>query len=152
MKKANPELLRDLSNFIDGLRSIKKERAFEVACGECHVTRHIHVHKFEKIDLLDIDGTSIEIAKSLKKEQKKIGCVYHSSTENFSWDDTWNCIIFRFCIGYPKNADLIDILSKAKLCLGERGGKASRATSQESYILIQDNVGIDGIKYKREKG
>ena len=67
MKKANPELLRDLSNFIDGLRSIKKERIFEVACGECHVTRHVLMHKFEKIDLLDIEGTSIEKAKSLKK-------------------------------------------------------------------------------------
>ena len=62
MKKANPELLRDLSNFIDGLRSIKKERAFEVSCGECHVTKHILMHNFEKIDLLDIEETSIKIA------------------------------------------------------------------------------------------
>ena len=29
MKKANPELFRDLSNFIDELRSMKKEKAFE---------------------------------------------------------------------------------------------------------------------------
>ena len=36
MKKANPELFRDLSIFFDGLRSMKKEKAFEVACGECH--------------------------------------------------------------------------------------------------------------------
>ena len=68
MKKANPELLRDLSNFFDDLLSIKKDKAFEVACGECHVTKEILVHRFKKIDLLDIERTSIEIAMSLKRE------------------------------------------------------------------------------------
>ena len=62
MKKANPELLRDLANFIDVLRSMKKEKAFEVACGECHVTKEVLLHRFQKIDLLDIEKTSIEIA------------------------------------------------------------------------------------------
>ena len=65
MAKANPQLLSVLSEFIDGLLSMKKERAFEVACGGCHVTRNILVSRFDKIDLLDIEESSINIALSL---------------------------------------------------------------------------------------
>ena len=32
---------------------MKKEKAFEIACGECHVTREVLAIRFNKIDLLD---------------------------------------------------------------------------------------------------
>jgi len=38
MKKNNPALIEDLEKFILELKSMKKDNAFEVACGECHVT------------------------------------------------------------------------------------------------------------------
>ena len=41
MRKANPALINDLSNFIDELKTLKLDKAFEVACGECHVTKEI---------------------------------------------------------------------------------------------------------------
>ena len=53
MKKNNPALLSDLENFIFELKSMKKENAFEVACGECHVSRDLFSKIFNKIDLLD---------------------------------------------------------------------------------------------------
>ena len=40
-KKNNPALIRDLERFILELKSMKRENAFEVACGECHVTREL---------------------------------------------------------------------------------------------------------------
>ena len=39
MNKANTALISDLSIFIDDLKSMKHNKAFEVACGECHVTK-----------------------------------------------------------------------------------------------------------------
>ena len=41
MKKNNPALIRDLERFILELKSMKRENAFEVTCGECHVTREL---------------------------------------------------------------------------------------------------------------
>jgi len=41
MKKNNPALIKDLDEFILELKSMKKEDAFEVGCGECHVSREL---------------------------------------------------------------------------------------------------------------
>jgi len=41
MKKNNPALIEDLERFILELKSMKRENAFEVACGECYVTRDL---------------------------------------------------------------------------------------------------------------
>ena len=41
MEKANPQLLSDLKDFLGELKSMKKEKAFEVACGACFVTKQI---------------------------------------------------------------------------------------------------------------
>lgn len=53
MRKANNTLLNDLQLFIEDLKSMKLEKAFEVACGECHVTKGVLLNKFNTIDLLD---------------------------------------------------------------------------------------------------
>ena len=53
MKKNNPALIKDLEDFILDLKSMKSENAFEVGCGECHVTRDLFQNMFENIDLLD---------------------------------------------------------------------------------------------------
>ena len=65
MKKANTNLIRDLSIFLDNLKSLKYEKAFEVACGECHVTKGVLLEKFNQIDLLDQCPKSIELAQKL---------------------------------------------------------------------------------------
>ena len=83
MKKANPELFRDLSNFIYDLRSMKKEKAFEVACGECHVTRNILATRFNKIDLLDQCPKSIAHAQKLKKEERRVINIHHCKMQEF---------------------------------------------------------------------
>ena len=43
MRKANPALINDLSKFVDELTSLKLDKAFEVACGECHVSKGVLV-------------------------------------------------------------------------------------------------------------
>ena len=83
MKKANPELFRDLSIFIDGLRSMKKEKAFEVACGECHVTRKVLAMRFNRIDLLDQCPKSIVHAQNLRKVEKKVKDIHQCRMQEF---------------------------------------------------------------------
>ena len=107
MKKNNPALLSELDNFIFGLKSMKKENAFEIACGECHVTRDLFSKIFDKTDLLDQCPQSIEHAKKLKKDCDKVNEIYHSDMASFDWEGKWNCILFRFCIGYLDEDDLI---------------------------------------------
>ena len=41
MKKNNPALIEDLEEFILEQKSMKREDAFEVGCGECHVSRDL---------------------------------------------------------------------------------------------------------------
>ena len=53
MKEANPHLINQMKSFLDGLKSMKKEKAIEIACGQCHVTRDLLRNEFFQIDLMD---------------------------------------------------------------------------------------------------
>ena len=34
--------------------------------------------------------------------------------KEFDWTEKWNCILFRFCVGYLGKDELISVLKKAK--------------------------------------
>ena len=34
--------------------------------------------------------------------------------KEFDWEGKWNCILFRFCVGYLDNNELKSVLKKAK--------------------------------------
>ena len=70
--------------------------------------------------------------------------------KEFDWTDKWNCIIFRFCVGYLDKDDLINVLKKAKQCLKERNNPNKRLATKESYIIIQDQVKEDDGEEKKE--
>ena len=42
-----------MKEFINNIKSMKKNTALEIACGECHVTRDYLQYEFFKIDLMD---------------------------------------------------------------------------------------------------
>ena len=55
IEKMNPVLLEQLRDCIDNLKSMKKEKAVEVACGHGYVTNEILVEKFCDIHMFDQD-------------------------------------------------------------------------------------------------
>ena len=129
MKKNNPALFNELNNFILELNSLKKKGAFEVACGECHVSRHVLSKHFSKIDLLDRCPISLQHAQQLKEQLSCIDNIYDCQMQEFAWDQKWNCIVFRFCVGYPNDDQLIEILRKAKGCLDGRMNSLKRGAT-----------------------
>ena len=68
----------------------------------------------------------------------------------FGWAKKWNCILFRFCVGYLDDDELIIVLKKAKQCLKERNNPNKRLATKESYIIIQDQVKEDDGEEKIE--
>ena len=77
-----------------------KDRALEVACGECHVTKHLLLNYFHKVDLMDKCEDAIEMAEQLKLKSNKIGSVYHTRMQEFEPSSKYNCVVLRYCIGY----------------------------------------------------
>ena len=70
--------------------------------------------------------------------------------KEFDWEGKWNCILFRFCVGYLDDDELISVLKKAKQCLKERKNPSKRLKAKESYIIIQDQVKEDDGQEKKE--
>ena len=103
MASVNPIILPQLKNILIKLSSMGRERALEVGCGEGHVTKEVLSKLFYEIDLFDPSPVAIELVKALKVDYPKINRVELSKMENFAWDATWNCIVFRYVFGYPEN-------------------------------------------------
>jgi len=57
---------------------------------------------------------AIEHAEKLKKECSKVKNIYKRDMKEFDWVEKWNCILFRFCVGYLDEDELISVLKKAK--------------------------------------
>ena len=72
MEKLNPLLVEQMKNFIDKIPSMQKNKALEVACGECMVSRDILIDRFFEIDLIDQSDGAIEHANTLKVKCPKI--------------------------------------------------------------------------------
>ena len=44
----------------------------------------------------------------------------------FEWDQKWNCIIFRYCGGYLKDDELVEVMIKARKCLIGKNSEMKR--------------------------
>ena len=75
MLKMNPDLFRQLLDFIDSLRSMKKDKALEVACGAGYVTKNVLHHYFNEIDMYDRHPDSVKAAQKLVKGLPKVNPV-----------------------------------------------------------------------------
>ena len=53
MGEQNEHLITQMRWFIDSLKSMRKDSAIEIGCGDCHVTRELLQDRFSKIDLMD---------------------------------------------------------------------------------------------------
>ena len=60
MGLVNSKALEQLESVLRSLDSMGRDRALEVACGECHVTRHVLLNYFAKVDLMDRAQDAVE--------------------------------------------------------------------------------------------
>ena len=50
--------------------------------------------------------------------------------QEFAWNDKWNLILFRYCVGYGCDEEPVEILNRAKKCLKNENNKLKRAATQ----------------------
>ena len=119
-----------------------KRRALEVACGGCHVTRHVLLKYFEEIELMDRAHEAVKEANQLRLQNgNKIVAVHQASMEAFSPDTFFNCIVLRYCIGYLSDDEAaVEFLHKMGKMLDAEHRQRSRAAASKSFIFLQDNI------------
>ena len=66
MNLVNWPAIMQLEEMINGLPTMKKNRALEVACGSCHVTDQLLKRYFEQIELMDQAQDAIDEAMRLR--------------------------------------------------------------------------------------
>lgn len=77
MALVNSAAIAQLESALLKQKALRRQRALEVACGECHVTRDLLQRHFDKIDLLDQCPKAIEYARALEQESGHVGDIYH---------------------------------------------------------------------------
>ena len=105
-------------------------RALEVACGNCHVTRDVLVRYFSKIDLMDRSPEAIRQAEQLAKMHQQVGDTTQTTMEAFKPKKRYNCPVLRYCIGYLSDRAAVTFLKKLRANLEKC----------KAYILVQDHV------------
>ena len=136
MKEANPYLIQQMRAFMGNLKSMKKDTALEVACGECHVTRDYLQHEFFCIDLMDVCPESIKHAQMLKSKNSKIDLFNQCSMEDFIASKKYNCIVLRYAIGYLSDEKLVRFLTNCRVWLTENSSPSQRTCTRESFIIV----------------
>ena len=136
----NPDLIIQLRDFIDSLKSMKREKVLEVACGYGYVTDEILCDYFCEVHMFDQCTNAIDHVVTKFENEPKITSKTKRTMQSFEWDDEWNCIVFRYCVGYLEDEELKEVLIKAQKCLKGRVSTDKRGATQESYIIIQDQV------------
>ena len=115
---------------------MKRKNALEVAYGSGYVTENVLYDKFFEIDLFDQCERAVTDAKERLRGKAKVNTITRARMQNFPWRSEWNCIVFRYCVGYPPDEELVQILQKAGQCLKGRKDNHKRGTQQEAYIII----------------
>ena len=100
MAAVNPVILPYLRIILQDLVNMKKGKVLEVGCGEGHATKEVLHDLFFQIDLFDKCPLAIEKIKALRKDYPKIYRIEQNTMENFKWNSEWDCILFKYVVGY----------------------------------------------------
>ena len=110
MAKANPKALEQLNRFIGELATMKCETALEVACGAAHCTKAVLSKKFCKIDLFDESQGAVTDALKNLEGVERVGQVATSRMQDYTFDEKYNCILLRYCVGYLTDDELVQFI------------------------------------------
>ena len=100
MAAVNPVIMPYLRIILQDLVNMKKGKVLEVGCGEGHATKEVLHDLFFQIDLFDKCPLAIEKIKALRKDYPKIYRIEQNTMENFKWNSEWDCILFKYVVGY----------------------------------------------------
>ena len=119
---------------------MKCETALEVACGAAHCTKMVLSKKFYKIDLFDESQGAVTDAMKNLEGVERVGQVAKSRMQDYTFDEKYNCILLRYCVGYLTDDELVVFLKKAAENLVGQADEQKRVASLKSFILVQDQV------------
>ena len=126
--------------FFDTLEIKSTISALDVAMGSGRVSMDLLVHLYDNVDGFDCSTNSVKEMLEHKKLYARLGDISLSTMEKFPWKNDYSGIWMSWCIGYPKENDLIEFLKKAKLHLYAPLGSATRNTRHGSYIFVLETV------------
>ena len=89
---------------------MERKKVLEVACGYGYVTENVLTSFFFAIDMFDHCPFSIRDVKHRLSKEPKINDIIQCTMEAFEWKADYNCILFRYCVGYPDNSTLVKVL------------------------------------------
>ena len=134
MRIVSPPAIDQLKLFLfREVPSMKLESVIELGCGRGHVTRELLVDWFKYIDLLDQCEVACGFARELEK-LKPVREVINKRIQDFDLQRKYNCILFRFCIGYFDSEQAPEVLKQYAELLHHRPRK--RSSHQPAYILV----------------
>ncbi len=84
--------------------------------------------------------------------QKNFGYAEVAMMQDFRWHFTYSAIFMVWCVGYLEWPDLVPFLQRAKEKLDRGVGRVTRRTLPEAFIIVLDNVLMDGEESVVQKG
>ena len=102
-----------LEEFIKSMTSLGTKRALEVAAGDGQASRDLLQNFFEAIDCFDQCPNAIKQLEMLQDSIKKIQKVDQATMQSFFWEELYDCILLRWCVGYLGDEELIVFLNQA---------------------------------------
>ncbi|XP_004932113.3 N-terminal Xaa-Pro-Lys N-methyltransferase 1 [Bombyx mori] len=104
--------------------------ALDCGAGIGRVTKHLLIHYFEKIDLVEPDLKFITEAKiNIGDDVTKLGTLYQTGLQNFRPHKNYDVIWCQWVLGHLNDSDLIKFLSRSKEALSKNG-----------LIIIKENI------------
>ena len=145
LERLNMELCHDaaviaMSEFMDGLCSLKYDAALEVGCGDGRVTRDLLMGRFGQVELFDPCLVAFEQVMASMARNWQVMRIEQAAMESFEWHAEYSLIVLRWCIGYPADEDLVAFLRAAKERLMPCGRRTTRNSVPQSFILVLDNL------------
>ncbi|KAJ2950836.1 hypothetical protein O0L34_g5179 [Tuta absoluta] len=109
-------------------------RALDCGAGYGRVARHVLMHIFDKIDLVEQNERFTEIALHLIQQthQEKLGTVYKMKVQDFHPDAYYDVIWIQWLLMYLTDKDAISLLNKCRLALKPNG-----------VIILKENVAAE---------
>ena len=144
--------MEELRRFVDGLEDHHRSRALEVACGSGVLTVDLIAEKYDLVDMFDLDPRAIQDSKANTFAIENVQHVEVSSMEAYHFKHKYSAIFIRWGSGYLLEPDLIAFLKRCQQALDNPPLNRTRRAARGAYIILLENVEVEGRKEFLDKG
>ena len=95
---------------------------------------------------------AINTIQAMKEKIVQIRSIQLATFQSFKFDSRYDAIIFRWCIGYLTDRDLIDLFSKYKYWLKKPHNRQDVQGKLGGQIIVFDNVAENELQYQMPDG